>query len=141
MRPVVVLLIRFDAAGDGFGAQLAVPLGQRQHLVATEFDGPGLVHGDVAGLGSHHPLPGAQQRVDHRGVGLCAADEEINGSLRGVAGGANLFPRTLGVFVQSVAHGVFHIGLRQPFHYGGVGPLHVVGGEEQFIGHDMIPPA
>ena len=89
-------------------------------------DGAGFVAVYVAAGGGEHTLIGAQNRGDHRGVGEGAAHQEMHIGIRGLARGLDLLPGGGAVFILAVAHGLFHIGLHQALHNGGMCALQVV---------------
>ena len=81
---------------------------------------------DVARFGGQHPFVTAQQTVDHRGIGLRAAHEEVDFGLRSIAGLADQLPRMGRIGVATVARGLFEVGGQEAPHHFGMGPLHVV---------------
>lgn len=66
-----------DVGGDLVGRDLALGVGQRQHLVPRGLDGARLVYVDVSRVGRHDTLVGAQHGLYHGGVGLRAAREQV----------------------------------------------------------------
>ena len=119
--PVPLHIILHLLGGD-------LPLCRRQgdDLVAGGLDGPRLVAVDVSAVGGQHALPGPQNGGDHGGVGLGAAHQEVNVSLRRLADGADLLPGRRAVLVLAVAHGLHHIGLVEPRHHAGMSALQIV---------------
>ena len=76
-------------------------------------DGARLVDVDVSALGGDHTVVGAQQRIEHDLVGLCAADEEEDLRLRAADGSADLLFGLLAVTVRAVARELLKIDLIQ----------------------------
>lgn len=61
-----------------------------------------------------HPLIALQHGVEHRGVRLCAADQEEHLRVRRPAGAADLLSSRFAVIVQSAARRFYGIRLREP---------------------------
>ena len=99
------------------GGDLAVMAGQGQALVAGGLHGAGLVHVDVAAVGTQHPLPGLEGRVNHRKVGLGGAHQKLHFRFRRAAQGADAVPGLVAVGILSVAGGLFQIGAAQSVQY------------------------
>ena len=106
--------------------QLAVMLGQGQYLVAGELDSSRLMSGDMPRSSGDHALIAAQQRGDHRGVGLGAAHQKVHVPLRATAGRQNFFLRAVAVSVMAVAGLLFQIGLHQPPKDGRMGSFAII---------------
>ena len=111
---------------DVGSVQLAILVGQAQHLVAGVLDGPGLVAVDMARGSCHDPFPPVQHRRDDDGVGLGAAGDEGHIRFRAGTGGADLLPRAGTVGVGAVAGHLFKVGLHQLLQDGRMGSLAVV---------------
>lgn len=90
----------------------------------------------MAAGGRDNALIRTQQRVDDDHVGLRAAGEEVNLSLRAGAGRLDLFRSGRGDLVISVAGERLHIGLRQMFQNFGVCAVTVIVYKKQ---HDFSP--
>ena len=129
MLPVPVLPPGLRAGPDLFRRDFSVPVRQGEHLVAAVLDGAGFVGGDMPAFGGNHPLPGAEERVDHDGVGLRAAGQKPDRRVRHAAGGADFLPGGFGKGIQAVARRFFQIGLEQTPQDGRMGPLHIIRGE------------
>ena len=97
--------------------------------MAAALDDAGLVHVDMAGVGSDDALPGQEDRVDDGRVRLRAADQEVHVGVGGLAGLANQVAGTLAVLVGTVARGLFHVGGDEGIKHPGVRTLLVVTGE------------
>ena len=117
--PVIVIL-------HLLGGNLAVVRGQGQHLVAGGLNGAGFVTVDMAAGSGENALVGPENGGDHRGIGQCAAYQEMHIGLRGPAGRLDLFPGGGAVFILAIAHGLLHIGLQQALHNGGMCALQIV---------------
>lgn len=50
----------------------------RQYLVAIKFNGTSLMHADMSRISGNHALIRSQQCIDHHGIGLRAADQELD---------------------------------------------------------------
>ncbi len=131
--PVSVLPPGAEQSPQGFSADLAVPLGQGEHLVAAVLDGAGLMGADVPGFRRHHALPALQQRGDDHRVGLGASRQEENLRLRRPAGGPDPVPGGGGIGIRPVAGGFDQIGFLQPLQDRRMGALHIVGSKPQFL--------
>ena len=108
------------------GVQLAVFLGQADHLVARVLDGSGLMARHMAGGGGNHALPAVQQGSNDDGVGLGAARDKAHVCLGAGAGGADLLFGACAVGVGAIAGHFLQIRLHQLLQDGGVGALAVV---------------
>ena len=97
---------------NGGGGELAVCAGHGDHLVAGGLDRAGLVHVDVAGVGSDHGLPRAQERSRGEQVRLRAADEKVHVGIRTGKAGADGVGRAA-VVVEPVAGGGVEIRVAQ----------------------------
>ena len=111
---------RLDVLAQIVRVQLAVPVRNGQHLVSGALDGAGLMGVHMAAGGRDNALIRTQQRVDDNHVGLRAAGEEVNLSLRAGAGRLDLLRSGRGDLVISVAGERLHIGLCQMFQNFGV---------------------
>lgn len=98
---------------NGGGSELAVRSGHGDHLVAGGLDRAGLVHVDVAGVGSDHGLPRAQERSRGEQVRLRAADEKVHVGIRTGKAGADGVGRAAAVIVEPVARGGVEIRVAQ----------------------------
>ena len=105
--PGLVLPVGLPHPADVQGGELPVGAGHRQDLVAGGLDGPGLVDVDVAAGGGHHPLVGPEGGVDHRGVGLGAPHQEVDGQVGVAAQVPDPLPGLGAVDVLPVAGGLF----------------------------------
>ena len=94
--------------------ELRVGRGQGEYLVSESLHGTSLVHVDVCHVCGNDALARSEQRVDHRGVGLCAADEEVDFSVTHLAGVPDLFLGLLAVGVVAVATGLLVVGVEEP---------------------------
>ena len=122
-----VAQISVQARLDLRGGDLAVLVRQCQHLVAAKFNGAGLVHGDVSGIRCNDALIALQQRVDHGRVRLRTAHQKEDICVRRAAGCADLRPRGVTVFIQTVARRFKIIRFRQPLKNRRMRALHVIG--------------
>ena len=120
--------------------KLSVRVRQSQDLVAAGLDCAGLVGRDVTRLRRDHPLPGPQQRVDHRRVGLGPADQKLHLCPRTPAGFPDLPPRGFRKGIMPVTGRLHHVGLREPLQDRGVGPFHIVTCKVQFFFHRSGSP-
>ena len=132
MLPVFVRPISRKRLFQRLRRHPALRLGNRQHLMAAELDRPGLVNRDMPRFRGHHPLPGAQKRVDHRGVGLGPPHQQEHLRLRAFAGFPDFRPGGFGIGVEAVPRGFFQIGFHKAPEDGRMGPLLIIGREEQF---------
>ena len=120
------------------GVDLAVMVGERQHLVPGGLDGAGLMHVDVPGGGGHRACIGGGDGVDDGLVGLGAADQEAHIRIRRAAG---LADAGLGGFADGVGAVAGELrGVRgfQTFEDAGVGAAAVVvlkGQHGRFLPH------
>ena len=121
-----ILVKRRDVAVHILSLDLPVGLWQGQYLVPAGFDGSGLVHVDVSGLGSQYAFIRAEQSVDDRGVGLCAPYQEMYGSLGTVAGLPDFLFGTLCVDVAAITGCLFQVCLQETFQDERMRSLHVV---------------
>ena len=104
-----------QVGGHVGGLQLAIVLGQGDHLVARRLDGARLVHRDVPGVGCDHAFVAGEQRRDDHGVGLRAAHEEEHvGGVVG-AGGADALCSARAEPVGTVARSRLQVGGGQGF--------------------------
>ena len=92
--------------------QLAVILGNAQHLMAAVLDRAGLMEGNVAGGRGDDPLVGRKQVFDDHGVGLGTAHQKVNFCVRAVASGANLLLGGGAVFICAVTGVFLQIGFQ-----------------------------
>ena len=120
-----------------FGGELAIRGGEGDDLVTGRLDGAGLMAVDVTGHSTYHALPRTQKRGDHGGVGLRAANEEVDVGLGRVAGSAHLSTGTVADLVAAVTHGLHHVGLHHALHNGAVGTLQIVAVK---IDHTVLLP-
>ena len=127
----------FDDRAHLGGRDLAVRSGNGDHLVSGRFDGAAFVHVDVPGIGADGGLMRAQRRGDHHEVGLRAADEEVHGRLRRVAGGADQRGGAFAVRVFSVAGRLLHVGSDEGFEDGEMASLAVIAVETDHIGSSL----
>ena len=127
---------RLDVLAQIVRVQLAVPVRNGQHLVSGALDGAGLMGVHMAAGGRDNAFIRTQQRVDDNHVGLRAAGEEVNLSLRAGAGRLDLLRSGRGDLVISVAGERLHIGLRQMFQNFGVCAVTVIVYKKQ---HDFSP--
>ena len=67
----------------------------------------------MAGVGSDDGFVGEQQSINDHQIGLGAADQKVNGSLRRGAQGANLRGGLRAEVIQPVAAGLESVGVRQ----------------------------
>ena len=126
---MVVVVVGVEGLAEvlhGGGVQLAVFLGQANHLVARVLDGAGLVGGHMAGGGGNDALPALQHGGNDDGVRLGAAGDEGHVGIRAGAGRANLLLGACAVRVGAVAGHLLKVGLHQLLQDGGVGALAVV---------------
>ena len=93
--------------------EFRVGRGQGEYLMPESLHGAGLVHVDVCHVCGNDALARSEQRVDHRSVGLCAADEEVDFSVTHLAGVPDLFLSLLAVGVVAVATGLLVIGVEE----------------------------
>ena len=129
---VLVVLVGVEGGAEGLHilrAELAALLRQGQDLVAGELDGPGLVGADVAGPGAEDALPGAEQGVDDKLIGLGAAHEKADPPLRAGAGGEDLLRGAPAVGVRAVARQGFQVRLHETAQDLRMGPGDVVTGK------------
>ena len=105
---------------------LSVMLGEGQDLVAAEFDGPGLVHSDVAGLNGNYALVTTQHGIDDGAVGLRASHKEEHVGIEATSGLTNPGAGILAEGVFAVALNLGHIGFYQSVQNRGVCSLNVV---------------
>ena len=101
--------------------------------MSAEFDGTGLMDCDVSRVGAENALIGAEQCIDHGGIRLGAADEEIDARLRSTAGFADLIPGRFGELVETVPGSLHHICGEQLIHDSRMGAFHVIADEFQFF--------
>ena len=95
------------------GGDLAVNPGHRHHLMAGGLHSAGLVDVDMAGIRAQGCLMGPQGGGDHGQIGLGPAHQEMDGSVRGIAGGADQAGGFGAVMVLAVAGGLLQVGLVQ----------------------------
>ena len=105
-------MLRGGVRNDGRG-ELAVCAGHGDHLVAGGLNRAGLVHVDVAGVGSDHGLPRAQERSRGEQVRLRAADKKVHVGIRTGKAGADGVGRAAAVVVEPVARGGAEIRVAQ----------------------------
>ena len=94
-------------------ADAAFLLGEGKHLVAGILHSAGLMDADVSGFSSDDAAPGGQHGRDDQRVGLGAAGEKFHVRFRPADGRADLFLRTVAVFVRAVAGKGLEVGFRQ----------------------------
>ncbi len=115
---VLVRRVGVEAAQIGFqlpGVELARVGRQRQHLVAGKLDRPGLVHGDVSGLGGKHGLMPPQKRRDHDKVCLRPAGKKMHVHLPAEA--SDLLRRTGAPNVLPIARLGYEVCAGKGFQY------------------------
>ena len=115
--------------------QLAVRALHGADLVAGGLHGSGLVDGDVARGGGDHRLIGLQKRIDGDEIHLGAADEKVDGRLRGMAQAADGIRRRGAAGVHAVPHGLLSVGVCQRLENRRVGPLTVI--VAKAVGHRL----
>ena len=94
--------------------------------MAAVLDGACLMNVHMAGSGADHSLTGIQHRVNHDGVGLRAAGQQIYICLRTLAGRPDLFHGADAIMVCAVSWQLLHIGLHQPPQHLGMSPFCIV---------------
>ena len=115
-----------DISCDGLGAELAVGVGQGKNLVSRSLDGARLVDIYMSRIGRHRTLKGAQQSLDHGGVGLGAARKQVNLGPGRTARFAYACTRRVTYRVTAVAVVFVEIDGGQALQYRGMRTLHVV---------------
>lgn len=91
--------------------ELRVGRWQGEHLMSESLHGSCFVDIDVGRVGGDDALARSEQCVDHRGVGLCAADEKVNLSVTHLTGVSDLLLGQLTVGVVAVAAGLLVVGV------------------------------
>ena len=71
-------------------------------------------------------LMGTQEGINHGGVGLGAAHQEVHGGVGSAADLADLFGGSGAVGIFAVANGLVHIGFQHFLQDGGMGALQIV---------------
>ena len=115
--------------------ELAVLMRNGQHLVSGGLNRAGFVGVYVAAARRHDALIRAQECVDDDHIGLRAAGEEVNLSLRAGTRLFDFFCRRGGKFIVPVAGNRFHIGFHQMFQNFGVCAVTVIVFKKQ---HDFF---
>ena len=93
--------------------EFRVGRGQGEYLMPECLHGASLVHVDVCHVGGNDTLARSEQSVDHRGVGLCATDEEVDVRVAHLTGVTDLFFGLVAVGVVAVATGLLVIGVEE----------------------------
>ena len=126
MLVVLVVEMPFDRIINLLRGDLAVRARQRQDLVPAVLDGAGLVDIDMARLGAEHSLVGLQHRSYDGGVGLRAADQEMDIYVLPAAGAADEPARLGAVLILAVADGLYHICVLKALHDPGESALAII---------------
>ena len=121
---------------DLCGSDLAVGRGEREYLVAAMLHGPGLVDVDMRRFGAEDTLVRLENGRDDGGVGLRAADQEVNVGVQAAAGAPDEFARLRAVLVLAVSYGLDHIGFLKALHDAGKRALTIVACEKGF--HNQV---
>ena len=112
--------------GDLGGIDFSIRMRQGKDLMSRGFHRSRLMTVNMAGLRADHSLMGPKPRRDHRHIGLCASDQEMDRQLFIPAGPADQGGRIGTMPVLSIAHRLFHIGFHQFFHHLRMGAFVIV---------------
>ena len=126
MRPSLVGVIALYVASDSPGGEFSVLSGKRDDLMPARLYRSALVAVYMTGVGGDDALYRSKKVGYNDGVSLSAADEEIYGGVLFADGGAYLLPRSLAVFVLTVARRGNEVSLIKALDYPGVRPSRVV---------------
>lgn len=122
----VVGIETVDVSGDVGGIETAVMAGERDDFVAPGLNGSGLMHVDMARIGTDDALIITEQGIDYGAVGLRAALEEKDFSAVYAAKAEDEVAGRGAIRIVAIAGGVLKIGAHERFHYGGVTACHIV---------------
>ena len=89
---IVVLPEGIDTRADLLCRDFPVVLFQSQNFMSACLDRAGFMDADMSADGSDHALVRTQHGIDHGGVRLCAAGQEVNIRFRCLTGDADLLP-------------------------------------------------
>ena len=133
-RPYHVVLVRVRGGGGEEGFQfvrvhLSVMLGEGQYLMPGVLHGACLMDSDMPGLHGDGAFVVSEHCGDDGGVGLGAAHQEMNLTLRAVTCLQDLPLRALGVRIVAVTVQLFEVGLSEPLENLRMGPFRVIAPE------------
>ena len=140
MVAVLIVKVSSQSGPERFRRKLPVFVRDREDLVAVRLDRACFMDADVPGIRRDDALIGQQERVDHRRVGLRAADEKIDRRILCAHGPADLFLRRFRVPVRAVSGRFFGICLHKTFQHLRVRAFHVITCKGQFLlFHKPVP--
>ena len=106
--------------------ELSIGRGQGKHLVSEGLHSSSLMHVDMCHFGSDDALTRSEQGVDHRRIGLCAANKEVDLCRTHLAGLPNLFFSLLTIGVIAVAGSLLLVRLNHPLQNLGLHPVVII---------------
>ena len=93
------------------GVHFTSMIRKSQHLVASVFHSPALMHSDMACPDSDNSLIIPEHRSDDSRIGLSASHKEKHIRVRDTEGLLDLLFRAFGIWVKTISWGLLQIGL------------------------------